>query len=85
MRSSPVFLTLPDPVRPVAGRTVFAQDSRGGRLQGRLTGGARVCPLEGCTGVRLGVRWPDGSLTWPCTKGMLRLANGDWELPALSP
>lgn len=47
---------------------------------GRVVG-SRRCTLEGCTGKRLGVRWPDGRLTWPCTKGMERLPSGDWWLP----
>jgi len=44
--------------------------SRTGKLTGKLTGGSRHCALEGCRGLRLGVRWSGGSLTWPCTKGM---------------
>ena len=39
--------------------------------QGELTGSSRLCSMDGCTGRRLGVRWPDGKLTWPCAKGML--------------
>jgi hypothetical protein len=46
--------------------------SRDGNDKGRLTGGSRNCRLEGCTGRRLEVRWPDGKLTWPCSKGMVR-------------
>lgn len=46
---------------------VFA---RNGREVGYTTGGERQCPLEGCRGERIGVRWKDGSLTWPCTAGM---------------
>jgi hypothetical protein len=37
---------------------------------GVLTGSSRRCQLEGCLGVRLYVRWDDGKLTMPCTKGM---------------
>ena len=37
---------------------------------GILTGGHRPCALDGCTGLRLATRWPDGRLTFPCTKGM---------------
>lgn len=32
--------------------------------------GMKPCTLEGCRGRRYGTRWPDGSLTWPCGKGM---------------
>lgn len=42
----------------------------GGDTAGILTGGHRPCTLEGCTGLRLGTRWPDGHLTFPCTTGM---------------
>lgn len=38
--------------------------------QGTLTGGQRMCQLEGCRGKRLYVRWKDGKITMPCTKGM---------------
>jgi hypothetical protein len=44
---------------------------RGRKQQGHTTGGAKRCALEGCTRARVGVRWPGGKLTWPCTKGML--------------
>lgn len=54
--------------------TAYAMDTpvqaRTGKVRGRLTGVSRACQLEGCLGRRLGVRWPDGKLTWPCTKGM---------------
>ena len=42
----------------------------GGDTAGILTGGQRPCTLEGCTGLRLATRWPDGRITFPCTKGM---------------
>lgn len=44
--------------------------SRDGHTEGKPTGGTRSCTLEGCRGNRIGVRWPDGKLTWPCSKGM---------------
>jgi hypothetical protein len=44
--------------------------SRDGKLKGRLTGGEYSCRMEGCTGQRLGVRWEDKTLTYPCAKGM---------------
>ena len=37
---------------------------------GVVIGGGEDCNLEGCGGVKLSVRWPDGRLTRPCTKGM---------------
>ena len=51
-----------------AGTLVLSSD---GKNKGRLIGGSRRCPLEGCMGKQLSVRWDDGDLTWPCTKGML--------------
>lgn len=44
--------------------------SKDGKNKGILTGGERACPLEGCSGVRLRTKWPDGRITWPCTEGM---------------
>ena len=44
---------------------------------GNTTGGTRTCTIEGCRGVRVGVRWGDGKLTWPCTEGMHKV-DGAW-------
>jgi len=44
--------------------------SRDGALKGRVTSWTRHCQLEGCSGRLIGVRWPDGTLTYPCSKGM---------------
>lgn len=54
--------------------------SREGDEKGRLTGGSRFCRLESCTGRRLGVRWPDGKLTWPCTKGLVLREDGQYHI-----
>jgi hypothetical protein len=56
-------------------------DARGVKVYGRrgtdfedvfglTTGAVRECQLSGCRGVRVGVRWPDGKLTYPCSKGL---------------
>ena len=37
---------------------------------GVVVGSGGHCQLAGCNGVKLYVRWPDGELTKPCTKGM---------------
>lgn len=50
---------------------------RGGGAEGKLTGGWRRCQMEGCMGRRLGVRWPSGEITWPCTRGM-DFVEGAW-------
>jgi hypothetical protein len=44
--------------------------SRTGKQSGRLTGTRRLCSLEGCRGERLTVRWNNGKISYPCTKGM---------------
>jgi hypothetical protein len=55
--------------------------SRDGALIGTLTGSAYRCRLEGCTGTRLGVRWPDRSITYPCSRGMMWDAGkGMWRI-----
>jgi len=38
-------------------------------IKGRVVG-EKPCQLESCEGRRLAVRWPDGTLTWPCVRGM---------------
>jgi hypothetical protein len=43
--------------------------SRGHEIKGKCVG-TRTCTLEGCGAWRVGVRWPDGHITWPCIKGM---------------
>lgn len=56
------------------GMTVLSKDKQ---KRGKLTGGSRHCGLEGCTGRAYGVRWEDGKLTYPCTKGM-DFIDGVW-------
>jgi hypothetical protein len=58
------------------GRRLHGRDDA---MIGQLTGTSRRCQLEGCLGRRYGVRWPDGSLTWPCSKGLFK-RPGDGEL-----
>jgi len=50
-----------------------------GTAKGRLTGGQRGC-FDGCSGPKLGVRWPDGRMTWPCVKAMFVRKDGDWQI-----
>jgi hypothetical protein len=49
------------------GTLVYSRDAK---YRGRLTGTRRLCSLESCRGSRLGVRWENGKLTFPCTDGM---------------
>lgn len=51
-----------------AGTKIFVR--KGCRMVGRSTGTFRPCMLESCTGLRVGVRWSNGRLTWPCVRGM---------------
>jgi hypothetical protein len=48
--------------------------SRNGDV-GRATGGGYPCRMDSCCGARVGVRWPDGELTFPCTKDMFIYYN----------
>jgi hypothetical protein len=54
--------------------------SRDGKSIGKVTGGERHCQMDGCTGMRIGVRWNDGKLTFPCTKGMSIVKQGGKEV-----
>lgn len=54
--------------------------ARGGRRRGKLTGGERLCRLEGCLGRRLAVRWTDGALTWPCTGAIKIRRDGQYQI-----
>lgn len=38
------------------------------------------CRLDGCPSIRVGVRWPDGALTWPCMRGMDTSSTTDWQI-----
>ena len=58
------------------GTPVLSSD---GKIKGKLTGGSRSCGMEGCTGRTLGVRWEDGKLTFPCSKGM-NFEDGTWKI-----
>lgn len=41
---------------------------------------SRPCRLEGCTGVRMHVVWPDGSVTYPCSKGCYQVSPHLWRI-----
>lgn len=41
--------------------------------------GTRDCALEGCRGIRLITKWPDGKRTMPCTRGM-EFTRGSWKI-----
>lgn len=55
--------------------------SRDGTERGKTTGAHYHCSMEGCTGHRVVVRWADGKITRPCSKGMLLDENTDtWKI-----
>ena len=44
--------------------------NRDGTIQGIIINpNSRKCAMEGCTGMRIHVKWPDGKSTYPCSKG----------------
>ena len=55
-------------------------ESRDGAMTGVATGASYRCRMEGCTGLRCAVKWSDGKVTYPCTKGMRELPSGDWQI-----
>jgi len=50
-----------------AGRKVY---SRTYDEVGLTTGSTHACPMSGCSGLRVAVKWPDGRHTFPCSRGM---------------
>ena len=44
--------------------------NRDGTDKGTVTGTYTPCQMEGCRGRRVWVRWPDGKLTKPCSRGL---------------
>lgn len=57
--------------------TVYSAD---GSAKGVAKAGGYRCQMEGCTGKRLAVKWPDGTVTRPCTKGMLTRPDGSLQI-----
>lgn len=54
--------------------------SRDKKEKGVCTGGAYLCKMESCKGDRIGVRWANGKITFPCTQGMKFFKNGDMQI-----
>lgn len=54
--------------------------SRDGALEGVVTGHVWPCRLESCRGVRVEVRWPDGTVTRPWSAGMREVSDGVWQI-----
>lgn len=47
---------------------------------GAATGSTHHCRMEGCTGRRVTVKWPDGKVTHPCTKGLTTREDGAFQI-----
>jgi len=47
---------------------------------GEVTGSVRRCQMAGCNGVRIMVRWPNGKVTWPCSRGLQTRRDGAWQI-----
>jgi hypothetical protein len=45
-------------------------------ITGRTTGASYKCPLNGCSGWRVTVKWEDGRISYPCTEGMSKDKKG---------
>jgi hypothetical protein len=60
-----------------ANRPIHGRDEA---MLGKLTGTSRRCQLEGCLGRRYGARWPDGTLSWPCSKGLFDRPDGQLQI-----
>ncbi len=53
---------------------------RPGKICGLTTGSVRGCALEGCRGPRVYVRWPDGHMTMPCSRGLKDRDDGAFQI-----
>jgi len=54
--------------------------SRGGKMAGRIVSNTRDCQMEGCMGIRIGIRWKDGHITYPCSRGMKVRKDGTLQI-----
>lgn len=57
--------------------SVFNKDAT---IEGKAGASRYRCQMEGCTGQRMTVKWPDGKVTRPCTKGMFTRPDGAWQI-----
>lgn len=63
--------------KPQAAVAVYNAD---GSIKGTAKPHGYRCQMDGCTGKRLVVKWPDGKVTRPCTKGMFTRQDGNWQI-----
>ena len=57
-------------------RPIWKVWSRTLKEYGKTTGKLRHCNMEGCNGLKVQVKWPDGKTTWPCSEGMKKYRDG---------
>lgn len=54
--------------------------NREGTQSGTVFSTSRRCRMDGCAGIRIGVRWPDGHRTYPCSRGMREISADTWQI-----
>lgn len=69
-----------DALLPRPASLPVAVRDRSGTVEGVVTGRTWRCRLEGCRGVRVEVKWPDGTVTRPCSAGMREVEPGVWQI-----
>ena len=66
---------------PVEGDTMLTRPTSGQeQIEGWVMGARRLCSLDGCGGVRIYVRWPGCRITQPCSRGIIQIAEGVWQI-----
>lgn len=58
----------------------FIESYNGSSRGAILNPNSHPCTLEGCTGTRMYVKWQDGTVTYPCTKGCAKLSAHHWKI-----
>jgi hypothetical protein len=58
------------------GTTILSRD---GKLKGTVMGTTFPCRLMGCNGIRITTKWPNGKITYPCSKGII-VRSGHWQI-----
>jgi hypothetical protein len=62
------------------GKTPKYVYARGGKPKGKYLGETQRACFEGCRGRRVSVRWPDGKMTYPCTRGLKVRKDGNLQI-----
>ena len=59
------------------GKTILSRDLA---AKGKVISASRRCQMDGCCGTRLGVRWENGKLTYPCSRGIETAPTGEMKI-----